>query len=118
MTPTDRVLGLLRERTDLGPSERVALADDLVRAIELGQTGLEEPLTINVAVASRITENSWLNEDRFEEFRAGYRYASTQTMAISGLAKLTPEELYYVWSAVDHGIERKKAADVLDGDVT
>lgn len=64
---------------------------------------------MDIYMAPGIKEDSWLNrgDEEFEEFKKGYAYASTQTMAIYGLAKVTPEELYYIWSAMKRGIERE-----------
>lgn len=61
--------------------------------------------SIRVVAARRISEDSWLREDRFEEFRKGYEYASRSTMAIPALAKCTPEETYHAFAAILHGIK-------------
>lgn len=62
---------------------------------------------MQIYIAPGIKEDSWLNrgDEEFEEFKKGYAYASAQTMAIPGLSKLSPEDLYYVWSAIKRGIE-------------
>lgn len=53
--------------------------------------------------APAIKETSWLQEDRFENFRAAYGYASTQTHAIMAMSKLTPEEAYHLFEALKRG---------------
>jgi hypothetical protein len=58
---------------------------------------------IVVNVAPSIASDSWLSEDRFAEFRRAYAYASSQSQAIPGLARLTPEQAYHVWAAIDRG---------------
>jgi hypothetical protein len=70
--------------------------------------GRHHTLAIEVSMAPTISEDSWLNEDRFEAFRAGYAYAARSTNAIFGLAKLDPEEAYYVWSLIQRGIEKHR----------
>jgi len=57
---------------------------------------------MKIHIAPGIKEDSWLNrgDKEFEEFKKYYSYASTQTLAIYGLSKITPEELYYIWSAM------------------
>lgn len=60
---------------------------------------------IKVYMAPRISPDSWLNEERFAEFVRGYNYACNATMAIEPLSKLTPEETYWLWSILQHGIE-------------
>jgi hypothetical protein len=71
-------------------------------------TEKQNPRPANVAleidVAPWISDDSWLREDRFEDFRWAYGYASTQTHAISGLSKITPEEAYYVWASIERGM--------------
>jgi hypothetical protein len=66
------------------------------------------PVRLEVAVAPGIDEGSWLHGDdpEFEAFKAGYAYARNHTRAIGPLSKLTPEETYDVWSAVQRGVER------------
>lgn len=59
---------------------------------------------IPLHIAQGIDADSWLNEPRFEAFRAGYSYAASATHAISGLSKLTAEETYYVWSLISRGV--------------
>lgn len=67
----------------------------------------EREVRVKVSVAPRISDDSWLHrsDPTFEAFKKGYDYASTQTRAIGPLAKLTPEEAYDVWAAVQRGVE-------------
>lgn len=63
-------------------------------------------LMFHVGMAQRIDESSWLMGDEFADFRDRYSYAATQTRAIYGLSKVTPEEVYWIWECM-------KAADRL-----
>lgn len=56
--------------------------------------------------ARGIAPDSWLREPRFTAFRAGYAYAGASTNAISGLAKVSAEEAYYIWSLISRGMHR------------
>ena len=53
-----------------------------------------------IFLAPAIATDSWLMEERFDEFRERYGYAASQNRAIPGLSKLTPEEAYHVWAAL------------------
>ena len=55
--------------------------------------------------AEKISEKSWLNASEYADFVAGYEYASTQTRAIHGLSKITPEEAYFIYEAIKRGSE-------------
>ena len=55
--------------------------------------------------ASKISNTSWLNAPEYANFMAGYEYASTQTRAIHGLSKITPEEAYFIYEAIKRGGE-------------
>ena len=54
--------------------------------------------------APKISDKSWLNDPEYANFVAGYEYASTQTRAIHGLSKITPEEAYFIYEAIKRGI--------------
>lgn len=60
---------------------------------------------MNILIASKIQEDSWLHEPRFKRFLKAYYYAATQTLAIPVLAKVTPEELYHAYQALKYGEE-------------
>jgi hypothetical protein len=64
-----------------------------------------EELRIRCVMARGIAPDSWLNEERFAEFRAGYSYASGQTRAITALSETSPEDLFFAWSAINRGID-------------
>jgi len=54
-------------------------------------------------------ENYWLDQPGFAEFKAGYEYAKSKTRwYMAGLQDLTPEQAYWVWSIITHGIEYEK----------
>jgi len=57
--------------------------------------------------ASIISKKSWLNDPEYSSFVAGYEYASTQTRAIHGLSKITPEEAYFIFEAIWRGIDMR-----------
>lgn len=61
--------------------------------------------TVHMPMARPIRADSWLNEDRFREFRAAYTYAAAKTLAIPGLSKIDPEEAFYVWRIIQRGVE-------------
>jgi hypothetical protein len=52
-----------------------------------------------------------LNEERFAWFRQAYSYAATQSNAIPALAKLTPEDTYYLYAALHYGDDRDAPTD-------
>lgn len=62
-------------------------------------------IEVDVMIAPKIQKNSWLNDPQYEWFVSGYQYAATQSGAIPGLSKLTPEELYHITSAICRGAE-------------
>lgn len=68
---------------------------------------------MEIRVAPGVAEDSWLHrgDDEFERFKVGYAYARNQTMAIPSLAKVTPEDAYRIWSAIQRGIDRHEEAD-------
>jgi hypothetical protein len=59
-----------------------------------------------VAAAPPIDSDSWLNLDSYAEFRSAYAYASTQTRAIGALSRLEPEEVFYLFEALECGSGR------------
>ena len=61
---------------------------------------------MNIQIAPKIRFDSWLNSKEYQGFVKGYYFATTQTRAIPGLAKLTPEEVYFIVESVNHGIRR------------
>ena len=69
---------------------------------------------MNVTVAPGIADDSWLHrgDEEFEDFKRGYAYARNVTMAIPALAKVTPEEAFWIWSTVQHGATRTSPAAV------
>jgi len=56
-----------------------------------------------IHIARQIKEGSWLQEDRFEWFRKGFGYASTQTRATPALSKASPEEICHAVCAIMRG---------------
>ena len=60
---------------------------------------------MSIQFAPKISSDSWLNDKEYQDFVKGYYYATTQTRAIPGLAKLTPEEVYFIVEAVNHGMK-------------
>ena len=62
-------------------------------------------IDIPVIRAPKISKNSWLKDPEYASFVAGYEYASTQTRAIHGLSKITPEEAYFIYEAIKRGSE-------------
>jgi hypothetical protein len=56
--------------------------------------------TVEIKIPREISASSWLNEPRFEWFKKGYEYASSQTLAIPTLAVVAPEELYHATMAI------------------
>jgi hypothetical protein len=81
----------------------VATGDSTPETIKPASDEREQP--IRLVMAPRIVANSWLNEERFSDFRRGYEYAQNATMAIEPLSKLTPEETYWLFTIIEHGIE-------------
>lgn len=69
----------------------------------------KQVLSVELCMAPRIDAESWLWEERFEAFREAYGYASSQTRAIPALAKLSPEEAYWLWFSLDRGMSRVQA---------
>ena len=65
-------------------------------------------ISIPVLAAAQINKKSWLNDEEYKSFIAGYEYASTQTRAIKGLSKISPEEAYFVYEAIKRGVEMSK----------
>lgn len=63
------------------------------------------PDHITVYAAQGIRDDSWLQEDRFADFRTGYNYASGKMNAIPGLSKVTAEEAYYIYTMIRRGID-------------
>lgn len=53
--------------------------------------------------SQNISKESWLNDPEYANFVAGYGYAATQTRAIRGLIKISPEEAYFVYEAIKRG---------------
>lgn len=87
----------------------VALYCELHRTLEPIQAWLDERNvdSLETYMALPIEPDSWLNEERFAEFKRAYEYASSQTLAIEPLSKLSPEETYYVFAALRRGYERR-----------
>jgi len=65
-----------------------------------------------IHIAPAIRPDSWLNEDRFADFRAAWGYAATQTHAIIAMSQLTPEQAYHLYEALKRGEERHCSKDV------
>ncbi len=65
-------------------------------------------LISNIMIAKEVSKDSWLNEERFKWFLEGYRYASSQTLAIPTLAAIDPEDLYFAVSAILRGARKAK----------
>jgi hypothetical protein len=49
--------------------------------------------------------NHWLNEPDYEWFKKAYLYASQKNQVIPILAKLTAEEVFYIFDALLDGLE-------------
>lgn len=62
---------------------------------------METELTLQIA--NGISKESWLNDENYAKFVAGYEYAMTQTRAIPALSKCSPEEMYFAWSLINRG---------------
>ena len=58
------------------------------------------------AIATTIKDDSWLNDKRHKTFKAAWEYASTQTLAITAMSKITPEQAYYLHEALKKGEAR------------
>lgn len=67
------------------------------------------PDHITMYTAQGIRDDSWLHEDRFADFRTGYEYASGKINAIPGLAKVSAEEAYYIYTLIRRGIDNSNA---------
>lgn len=63
---------------------------------------------LQIAMAPQIAADSWLQEQRFAEFRAGYGYASGASNAIPGLSKIDPEDAYHIWWFITRGVYRHR----------
>ena len=75
-------------------------------------------IMIECHAAEPLKPESWITTDpRFKWFMEGYRYASTQTMAIPTLSKVSPEDLYFAVYAVlrgaglSEGVDARELAD-------
>lgn len=55
---------------------------------------------IKIATARGIEPDSWLNEEKYDWFRKGYEYASTQTRSIEAMSSTSPEDLYFFVSSI------------------
>ena len=64
-------------------------------------------IQIEVQLAQKIQDESWLNSEQYEWFRKLYDYASTQTLAIPTLSKVSPEALYNTLIILNHGAKRE-----------
>jgi hypothetical protein len=62
---------------------------------------------VRVLAAPPIREGSFLQDAQHADFRRAYEYASWKQRAIEGLAKLTPEDAYFVWRIIQRGMERQ-----------
>lgn len=62
-------------------------------------------IDIPVIRAPKISKDSWLNDPEYASFVAGYEYATTQTRAIHGLSKVSPEEAYFIYETIKRGID-------------
>ena len=71
--------------------------------------GSPRPKRVRIISAPRISKNSWLNEPEYANFVAGYEYAGTQTRAIHGLSKISPEEAYFIYEAIKRGVSMSKS---------
>lgn len=61
---------------------------------------------IKAFVPNKIPADSWLRAEGREWFLEGYFYAMTQTHAIPSLAKIPPEDLFFVVSSILRGVRR------------
>lgn len=66
--------------------------------------------TITVHAANPIEPDSWLNADEYKRFRKAYSYASCQSRAIPGLAAISPEDAYFIHSALARGEDHYQRA--------
>lgn len=66
-------------------------------------------IKVSIVSVPQVSEKSWLNNREYRSFVAGYEYATTQTRAISGLSKISPEEAYFIYEAIKHGILMNKS---------
>lgn len=64
---------------------------------------------IPIMLAPSIAEDSWLKDAEYESFRNAYGYASTQSRAIIGLSKVTPEDAYFIYEAIERGLKLQKS---------
>lgn len=73
-----------------------------------------EPKT-KMFYAPQIKPESWLNDPEYVDFVKGYEYAATQTRAITVLAKISPEDAYFIYYAIKRGIDMAsvKASEIL-----
>lgn len=70
----------------------------------------EEPVSDAVYVEPKdLKPNSWLREERFAEFVAAYRFASSHfSRAAASFSKVTPEDAYWIWKTITTGFERNQ----------
>ena len=91
--------------SDLGKSHPEHVAAALEQAGAL-RTDDRAPVTsegVPVRFARGVSDNSWLHKDEFAWFLEGYQYARNQTLAISALSKVSPEEMFYAVVAIMRG---------------
>lgn len=60
---------------------------------------------MQLTTAPKISKESWLNDPEYANFVVGYEYAATQTRAIQGLSKISPEDAYFIYEAIKRGGE-------------
>lgn len=87
------------------PAVREQLALRTTAAAETDAAAL--PVQVLAYMARGVKSDSWVATDprsEIREFFAGYQYAATQTMAIKALSQVSPEDLYYLWKALERGV--------------
>jgi hypothetical protein len=94
------------------PEKLLALLHDTTaRVLASANMTVGTPGGARVYMAPTVAVDSWLNEERFAWFRQAYGYAATQSNAIPALAKLTPEDTYYLYAALHYGDDRDAPTD-------
>jgi hypothetical protein len=58
---------------------------------------------MNIKIASSIKDDSWLNDEKYKDFRAAWGYASTQTRSIPAMSAITPEQGFFLFEALKRG---------------
>lgn len=56
-----------------------------------------------------LAPDSWLHEERFAEFVAAYRFATSHfSRAAIAFSKVTPQDAYWIWQTITTGFERNR----------